>query len=133
MISDETHEKIVDEGQISGDFKTCFVGSTNKDAANKSSARANLHELCARRNWKRPVFECCNDEGPSHRKLLKTYIYIYYIYRFTFKVVVRMKEESMTMLECFGNPRTNKKAAAEDAAEGALWCLKQMDYQFNKQ
>ena len=32
------------------------------------------------------------------------------------------------ILECFGGPRTKKKAAAEHAAEGALWYLKHEGY-----
>lgn len=45
--------------------------------------------------------------------------------RFTFKVVVEMREETpMTILECFSEPRPNKKMAADHAAEGALWYLR---------
>ncbi|KAL0415401.1 UNVERIFIED_CONTAM: Ribonuclease 3-like protein 1 [Sesamum latifolium] len=97
------------------------AGSSTKDAARKRSAKADLHELCAQEHWKQPVFECCNEEGPDHNKL------------FTFKVLVETEEESTAVLECFSNPRPNKKAAAEDAAEGALWCLKHMGYQLKKQ
>lgn len=32
------------------------------------------------------------------------------------------------VLECFGAPQTKKKAAAEYAAEGAVWYLKQEGY-----
>ncbi|KAI3455260.1 hypothetical protein Pfo_011923 [Paulownia fortunei] len=118
---DETDEKRVDEGKICGECSTGFVGSSNKDAAKKGSAKAHLHELCARKHWKQPVFECYNDEGPDHQK------------QYTFKVLVEIEESSTIILECFGNPRTNKKASAEDAAEGALWCLKYMGYQLKKQ
>ncbi|XP_011073357.1 ribonuclease 3-like protein 1 [Sesamum indicum] len=119
--TENTHEKRADEGKISGEYNPTSAGSGTKDAARKGSPKADLHELCAQEHWKQPVFECCNEEGPDHNKL------------FTFKVVVETEEASMAVLECFGNPRPSKKAAAEDAAEGALWCLKHMGYQLKKQ
>ncbi|CAN6939038.1 unnamed protein product, partial [Brassica oleracea var. botrytis] len=44
---------------------------------------------------------------------------------FTYKVVVEIKDSSgtTTVLECFGDPKRKKKAAAEHAAEAALWYL----------
>lgn len=83
------------------------------DCGSKGSAKACLHQLCTAKHWKQPRFHCCNEEGPAHHKL------------FSFKVVVS-SEEGWTIVECLGNPRSSKKAAAEDAAEGALWCLKHM-------
>lgn len=45
-------------------------------------------------------------------------------FRFTYKVVVEMRDSSGTnVLECFGDPKCKKKVAAEHAAEGALWYL----------
>lgn len=45
-------------------------------------------------------------------------------FRFTYKVVVEIRDSSgTTVLECFGDPKHKKKAAAEHAAEGALWFL----------
>lgn len=52
------------------------------------------------------------------------FLYVFLWFRFTYKVVVEIIESSgKTVLECFGDPRRNKKAAAEHAAEGALWYL----------
>ncbi|KAK4395383.1 Ribonuclease 3-like protein 1 [Sesamum angolense] len=110
------------------ELKARFPGNTTQlllalalKCCKEGSPKAHLHELCAREHWKQPVFECCKEEGPDHSKL------------FTFKVLVETEEEPTAVLECFGNPRPNKKAAAEDAAEGALWCLKHMGYQLKKQ
>lgn len=50
------------------------------------------------------------------------------LYRFTFKVVVKIEEAPDMILECFGSPHGNKKAAAEHAAEGALWYLRNGGY-----
>lgn len=47
-------------------------------------------------------------------------------FRFTYKVVVEIADiesSGKTVLECFGDPKGKKKAAAEHAAEGALWYL----------
>uniref|UniRef100_A0A1J3IBB5 Ribonuclease 3-like protein 1 n=1 Tax=Noccaea caerulescens TaxID=107243 RepID=A0A1J3IBB5_NOCCA len=85
-----------------------------KDESRKGSAKSVLHEKCASKRWKAPVYECCKVEGPSHMRL------------FTYKVVVEIaniESSGKTVLECFGDPKGKKKAAAEHAAEGALWYL----------
>ncbi|RLM75497.1 hypothetical protein C2845_PM15G13970 [Panicum miliaceum] len=61
-------------------------------------------------------FELCKDEGPSHLR------------KFTCKVLVQIMGPSATLLECFSDPKLRKKAAQEHAAQGALWCLKQLGY-----
>ncbi|CAK9169748.1 unnamed protein product [Ilex paraguariensis] len=76
-----------------------------------------LHEICAANHWNPPIFDCCKEEGPRHLKL------------FTFKVIILIREASTMILECIGNPRSKKKTAADDAAEGALWYLKHTGYQ----
>lgn len=81
------------------------------DGSHHGSAKSRLHEICDANCWKPPLFECCNEEGPSHLK------------SFTYKVVVEIEAPDM-LLECYGDPRMKKKAAAEHAAEGALWYLK---------
>lgn len=48
--------------------------------------------------------------------------------RFTFKVVVLIEEAEDVTMECFGRPQVKKKAAAEEAAEGAIWFLKKEGY-----
>lgn len=90
------------------------------DAPRQISAKSQLHEVCAAKKWKGPVYKCCKEEGPSHIRL------------FTFKVVIEMENESR-ILECFGAPHSRKKEAAEHAAEGALWYLQRAGYiQLNK-
>ncbi|KAK3021825.1 hypothetical protein RJ639_047180 [Escallonia herrerae] len=84
-------------------------------ARKMGAAKSRLHDICAANHWTAPMYECCNEEGPSHQKL------------FTFKVIVEIKEASTTVV-CVGNPQVKKKTAAEDAAEGALWYLKQLGY-----
>lgn len=80
------------------------------------TARSRLREICAANSWKPPSFECCTEEGPSHLK------------SFTYKVVVEIEEAPEMSFECVGSPQMKKKAAAEDAAEGALWYLKHQRY-----
>ncbi|RCV34474.1 hypothetical protein SETIT_7G162200v2 [Setaria italica] len=80
------------------------------------TARSFLYELCAANYWKPPEFELCKDEGPSHLR------------KFTCKVLVQIMGPSATLLECYSDPKLQKKAAQEHAAQGALWCLKQLGY-----
>ncbi|TKY48027.1 Ribonuclease 3 protein 1 [Spatholobus suberectus] len=77
----------------------------------KGTARSNLYEICAANHWKPPIFECCKEEGPSHKRM------------FTFKVIIEI-EASRNIIECYGAPHRKKKAAADHAAEGALLYLK---------
>lgn len=44
--------------------------------------------------------------------------------RFTYKVIVEVEDAPNMKLECYGEARPTKKAAAEHAAEAAMWCLK---------
>ncbi|EOA34540.1 hypothetical protein CARUB_v10022086mg [Capsella rubella] len=84
----------------------------SKDESKRGSAKSVLHEICASKRWRPPLYECCKVDGPSHMRL------------FTYKVVVEISDSpGKTVLECFGDPMRNKKAAAEHAAEGALWYL----------
>ncbi|CAN0919701.1 Endoribonuclease Dicer homolog 4 [Linum grandiflorum] len=81
------------------------------------SEKQMLHEFCSVKQWKPPVYECCFEDGPSHRKT------------FICKVMVEVaveKAESCTILECYSNPMPQKKAAAEHASSGAIWCLKKL-------
>ncbi|KAL4589871.1 hypothetical protein LXL04_002782 [Taraxacum kok-saghyz] len=82
----------------------------------KSSAKSHLYEVCAVNCWKPPLFECFQEMGPAHLK------------QFAFKVTVTIEEASNTVLECVGDHRTKKKDAAEFAAQGAIWYLKQAGY-----
>ncbi|KAJ9557988.1 hypothetical protein OSB04_012602 [Centaurea solstitialis] len=80
----------------------------------KSSAKSHLYEICAINCWKPPLFECFEEMGPAHLK------------KFAFKVTVTIEEASSTILECIGDHRAKKKDAAEFAAQGAIWYLKQI-------
>ncbi|KAI3521181.1 hypothetical protein L1887_10642 [Cichorium endivia] len=84
----------------------------------KLTARSCLYEICAKSHWKRPVFTCCNEKGPSNGR------------SFTYKAVIEMKEDSNSwiLVECIGKPQLNKKNAADSAAEGILWYLVQLGY-----
>lgn len=94
------------EDANSGITPSCPGGSS------KGTAKSRLYELCASNCWKPPSFECIEEEGPSH---LRSFVY---------KVIVEIEEASNMALECYGASKSKKKAAAESAAEGALWYLK---------
>ncbi|XP_024008578.1 ribonuclease 3-like protein 1 isoform X2 [Eutrema salsugineum] len=80
------------------------------EGTQKVSAKEQLYKLCGVRHWKAPVYEC---DGPCDMKL------------FTVKATVEIKVDSgITVLECFGEPHNKKKIASEQAAEAALWFLK---------
>nr|DAD45156.1 TPA_asm: hypothetical protein HUJ06_003386 [Nelumbo nucifera] len=81
-----------------------------------ATAKSRLYEICTYNYWKSPIFECYKEEGLDHLK------------QFTFKVVVEIEEAADLILECFSSPHAKKKAAAEHAAEGALWYLQQQGY-----
>ncbi|KAK9054638.1 hypothetical protein SSX86_025717 [Deinandra increscens subsp. villosa] len=84
----------------------------------KLTARSCLYEICAQSHWNRPVFDCCNEEGPSNLR------------SFTYKVSIEVKEGSKSNLvvECIGKPQFSKKSAADSAAEGVLWYLVHLGY-----
>ncbi|AQK44789.1 dicer-like 103 [Zea mays] len=82
----------------------------------RKTARSFLYELCAANYWKPPEFELCNDEGPSHLR------------KFTCKVLIEITGTSVSLLECYSDPKLQKRAAQEHAAEGALWYLKHLGY-----
>ncbi|GLU01387.1 hypothetical protein SLE2022_186970 [Rubroshorea leprosula] len=94
----------------------CGIISPCTDESTKVTAKQRLYEICAANFWKPPVFECCAEEGPSHLR------------SFTYKVIVEIEEASNLTLECYGSSKSKKKAAADDAAEGALWYLKHEGY-----
>ncbi|KAK4381566.1 Dicer-like protein 4 [Sesamum angolense] len=48
--------------------------------------------------------------------------------RFSFKIVMEIKELPNQIFEFYGEPRMRKKDAAEHAAQGALWYIKQEGY-----
>ncbi|KAK1414006.1 hypothetical protein QVD17_29743 [Tagetes erecta] len=86
------------------------------DAVHKASAKSHLYEICAVNCWKPPLFECFHEIGPAHLK------------QFAFKVSLTIEDASNTHLECIGDHRAKKKDAAEFAAQGVIWYLKQSGY-----
>ncbi|EPS62425.1 hypothetical protein M569_12365 [Genlisea aurea] len=86
--------------------------SQRTDAVLSTPSKSRLYELCAANYWKPPVFECCNETGPSHFR------------EFVFKVVVEMDDGKNEVIEAYGGARKRKKDAADNAAEGALRYLK---------
>ncbi|KAJ8768160.1 hypothetical protein K2173_021100 [Erythroxylum novogranatense] len=99
--------------QLSDSIST---GSQITGSSHRGTARSRLFEVCAANCWNPPSFECCSEEGPGHLK------------SFTYKVLVEIEAVTSFLLECFGSPSTKKKAAAEHAAEGALWYLEHEGY-----
>ncbi|CAN7041284.1 unnamed protein product [Brassica oleracea var. botrytis] len=88
---------------------------TTEEEAQKVCAREQLYKLCGVRHWKAPLYTFFNQDGPDNTKLFKV------------EVSVEIKEVSgITVLECLGDPHNKKKIAAEQAAEVALWFLKNM-------
>ena len=49
-------------------------------------------------------------------------------HRYTFKVTIQVDGATSTLLECYSEPKLQKKAAQEHAAVGTLWCLKHLGY-----
>ncbi|XP_019094766.1 PREDICTED: ribonuclease 3-like protein 1 [Camelina sativa] len=89
---------------------------TTQEESQKLSAKSQLYKLCSVRHWKAPIYESIA-EGPGHMQL------------FTVKATIEMKEDSrITVLECFGDPHSKKKLAAEQAAEAALWYLRNVGH-----
>ncbi|WVZ64956.1 hypothetical protein U9M48_014398 [Paspalum notatum var. saurae] len=79
------------------------------------SASSRLPKICSAIGWKEPLYDF-EERGPPHNKLFRC------------KVTVRMEGLSDTIVECFGNPKPQKKAAKEHAAQGALWCLERFGH-----
>ncbi|XP_010417682.1 PREDICTED: ribonuclease 3-like protein 1 isoform X3 [Camelina sativa] len=41
----------------------------SKDESKRGSAKSVLHEICASKRWRPPVYECCKVDGPCHMRL----------------------------------------------------------------
>ncbi|KAG5104033.1 hypothetical protein AAZX31_15G004200 [Glycine max] len=107
---------VEDTSSTSSNQKIQSCGNTTsptqtEEGMKKGTARSTLYEICAVNCWKPPIFECCKEEGPGHKRM------------FTFKVIIEI-EASRNIIECYGAPHGKKKAAADHAAEGALLYLK---------
>ncbi|KAG8056757.1 hypothetical protein GUJ93_ZPchr0002g23521 [Zizania palustris] len=105
-------EGAIDHVDLSGDRANGY----NKEHANgstctsKEPARLRLHEICSAAHWKEPLYNF-EEQGPSHAKL------------FTCKVTIHVETWTNTVLECMSEPKRQKKAAQEHAAQAALWYL----------
>ncbi|URE34706.1 hypothetical protein MUK42_13295 [Musa troglodytarum] len=111
----QIQQTMSDYVEISGTSPGGNHTETTGTLAHKT-AKSRLMEICATNHWGDPLFECCKEEGPSHLKM------------FTYKVAVEVQHESSVCLECFSEPKPQKKAAQDHAAEGALWYLKHIGY-----
>ncbi|ESW22784.1 hypothetical protein PHAVU_005G180800 [Phaseolus vulgaris] len=106
--------------------KSCGTPTTSptqtqtQEGMKKGTARSNLYKTCAANHWKPPIFDCCIEEGPSHKRM------------FTFKVIIEIQASKNT-LECYGAPHRKKKEAADHAAEGALFYLQYIGYAVKNQ
>ncbi|XP_020549658.1 dicer-like protein 4 isoform X2 [Sesamum indicum] len=98
----------------------CDADPQGTGASLTVSAKSRLYEICAANCWKPPLFECWKETGPSHIK------------EFIFKIVMEIEELPNQIFEFYGEPRMRKKDAAEHAAQGALWYLKQEGYIWDK-
>ncbi|KAL0427693.1 UNVERIFIED_CONTAM: Dicer-like protein 4 [Sesamum latifolium] len=98
----------------------CDADPQGTGASHTVSAKSRLYEICAANCWKPPLFECWKETGPSHIK------------EFIFKIVMEIEELPNQIFEFYGEPRMRKKDAAEHAAQGALWYLKQEGYIWDK-
>ncbi|XP_020983809.1 ribonuclease 3-like protein 1 isoform X2 [Arachis duranensis] len=104
------------KGDTCDSEKNASSQSPHEQGMNKKPARSNLYEICAANHWKPPLFECYKKDGPCHQIM------------FTFKVTIEIEDASRNIIECYGAPQRKKKTAADDAAEGALWYLKNIGY-----
>ncbi|XP_062199242.1 endoribonuclease Dicer homolog 4-like [Phragmites australis] len=98
--------------QSSGEANGCSKGHfqhVNGYSVNES-ASSRLLKICTAIGWKEPSYDF-QEQGPPHNKL------------FTCKVTVHVDGIVNTVMECFGDPKHQKNAAREHAAQGALWCL----------
>ncbi|CAM0951371.1 unnamed protein product [Alopecurus aequalis] len=98
-------------GEANGCSEGHVHGSTNKELA----ARPRLAQLCSAVGWKHPTYDF-GEQGLNHTKL------------FTCKVTVHVETFTDTVVECLSEPKPQKKAAQEQAAQGVLWCLKRLGH-----
>ncbi|XP_073126907.1 endoribonuclease Dicer homolog 1 isoform X2 [Henckelia pumila] len=69
----------------------------------QSFTRQTLNDICLRRNWPMPIYQCIHEGGPAHAK------------RFTFAVRVNTSDRGWTD-ECIGDPMPSVKKAKDSAA-----------------
>lgn len=93
---------------------SCAVQNFGQAKGN-TSASSRLPKICKAAGWKEPSFDF-EEQGPPHNRV------------FTCKVTVHLDGLVNTIMECFSDPKPKKKAARENAAQGALWCLERSGY-----
>ncbi|KAJ4850950.1 hypothetical protein Tsubulata_011532 [Turnera subulata] len=113
-VASNSKAEVHSSRKVSSASSTIAKLKSDRDAP--STARQRLYEVCTANCWKPPMFECCYEEGLSHLKI------------FTYKVIVVIEDAPDMILECIGAPQSKKKAAAEHAAEAALWYLEREGY-----
>ncbi|KAH6828797.1 dicer-like 4 [Perilla frutescens var. hirtella] len=96
------------------------VDQNGKGAPSTVSAKSRLYELCTANCWRPPIFECCQEMGPSHLR------------EFIFKVMLEIEEMPNETFEFYGEPKARKKDAAEQAADAALWYLENEGYVWDR-
>lgn len=97
--------------QSTGEANDCSEGQAHGSASKEPAAWYRLNTICSAIGWKAPLYEF-EEQGPLRNKL------------FTCKVTVHVDTITSTDVESFSEPKRQKKAAREHAAQGALWCLK---------
>ncbi|ANM60366.1 RNAse THREE-like protein 1 [Arabidopsis thaliana] len=45
------------------------ISKDDESKTRRGSAKSVLHEMCASKRWRPPVYECCNVDGPCHLRL----------------------------------------------------------------
>ncbi|KAL6656010.1 hypothetical protein ACP70R_006836 [Stipagrostis hirtigluma subsp. patula] len=98
--------------QGSGKANGCSTGRAHRISfSGNESATLRLPRVCTAIGWKEPLYDF-DEQGPPHNKLFRC------------RVTVHVDTIVNTVLECFSDPKCQKKAAQEHAAQGALWYLK---------
>jgi len=101
--------------QSNGEANRCDDGHVHDSTNKGQAARSRLAQLCSAIGWKNPTYDF-EEQGLHHTKL------------FSCKVTVRVETFSDTIVECCSEPKPQKKAAQEQAAQGVLWCLKKLGH-----
>ncbi|XP_066382321.1 dicer-like protein 4 isoform X2 [Miscanthus floridulus] len=97
-------------------LSSCAVQNSGQaNGCRNESATSRLLKICKAIGWKEPSYDF-EEQGPQHSKIFKC------------KVTVHLDGLLSTIMECFSDPKPKKKAARENAAQGALWCLKRSGY-----
>ncbi|CAD6224984.1 unnamed protein product [Miscanthus lutarioriparius] len=97
-------------------LNSCAVQNSGQaNGCSNESVCSRLLKICKAIGWKEPAYDF-EEQGPQHSKIFKC------------KVTVHLDGLVNTVMECFSEAKPRKKAARENAAQGALWCLKRSGY-----